>query len=160
MSKQKRPTLVKGKPGPRRLTLYVDEECRDSYASFGMLAGDTVLIEETEDIRPGEVFAFLQDECDCDECKEEAEQDGEPYYWFGRLIRFTPRTFTWTQTNGVPKKHNRSSKTFFRLVSVTRNGITQETRREVPAGVIDLSYWRQSHPRPIRNLLFAEKGGA
>jgi hypothetical protein len=32
--------------------------------------------------------------------------------------------------------------------------------RVLPAHVVDLSCWIQSHPRPVRNLLFAEKGGA
>lgn len=27
------------------------------------------------------------------------------------------------------------------------------------APVVDLNLWRQAHPRPVRNLLFAEKGG-
>jgi len=152
-----KPTLVKSKTGPRRIAMPVDKECRDQYAPFGMLAGDTVVIEETEDIRPGEVFAFL---CHCDTCEGEAERDKEPYYVFGRLIRFTTRTFSWAQTDGVPKsKWKREGKTFFRLVSVTRDGITQETRRELAVGVVDISLWRQSHPRPIRNLIFAEKGG-
>lgn len=36
-----------------------------------------------------------------------------------------------------------------------------ESPDELPAGdVVDLSCWAQSHPRPVRNLLFQEKGGA
>lgn len=38
-------------------------------------------------------------------------------------------------------------------------GGAESPPRETPANVYDLSCWIQSHPRPVRNLLFAEKEG-
>ncbi len=160
MSRKKgRPTLVKGKPGPRRFEMEVGAELNDCYAPFDMLTGDITHIEETSDIRPGEVFMWT---CNCEDCpardSEREDGDGRPYYWVSRLVKFNASGFTCLRASGETRRvHMSRVQSLFRIVAITRDGIRRETRREVSPKVVDISHWRQSHPRPIRNLLFAEK---
>lgn len=43
---------------------------------------------------------------------------------------------------------------------ISESDETPATADDSPARVVDLACWLDSHPRPIRNLMFAEKGGA
>jgi hypothetical protein len=120
------------------------------FAGHGLLKGD-VLTFEVADPRPGEV------------CRYSNPLTG----YIGRFVAVKSETLHLLNTEGEECKINMiAGWRLARLVSYTRTVLlrpdpaTDATPGDGPAPVIDLNVYRQAHPPRIRNLLFAEKGGA
>jgi hypothetical protein len=120
-------------------------------AVFGILAGDTLLWEETRDANPGEIVRYR-------------EADGDSKSYIARVVTFTDDGAS--LSNGEEEFSYNPGEVceLARLTGITRTTLinradpaTDAAPADSPAQVIDLLCYRQAHPQRIRRPIFAEK---
>lgn len=121
------------------------------FAPFGLLKGDVAEWEGTRAPRRGDVVRFFM--------------KGQSANTISRFVSTEGGRLTLMETEGEEYEINLADVEWLcRLKSVTRTTLisradpaTDAAPGDAPAPVIHLGAWLDSHPRPVRNLLFAEK---
>ncbi|MDQ3744528.1 MAG: hypothetical protein M3444_09110 [Acidobacteriota bacterium] len=122
----------------------------NTFAGFGILKGDVTEWAGTSDPRRGEVVYV----------KQKGEGD-----WIARFVSVDARTMLVADDDGEEYDIDRADLLWLcRLKSITRKREIVRTDQatvaapgDAPAPVVHMDAWLDSHPRPVRNLLFAEK---
>jgi hypothetical protein len=146
LARRKKSARTKLQTGPA-----FTQTAEEGFEAWGILAGDVLTLEYTDDARFGELVGY-----------ELRDDKGNGY--LSRVISLTDDALTVLEIHGETNRHDRSQLVYLaRPVSYTRtvrlrpDPATDATPEDSPARVIDLAAFRQSRPQRAPKPLFAER---